>query len=66
MWAIQRLRQYRFIVLFDIYTDHSPLTSLFRVGASNARVQRWVEFLMAYKYRIIHIGKVLFMTLHEP
>ena len=34
--------------------DHLPLTSLLRVGVSNARVQRWVEFLTAYNYRIIH------------
>ena len=54
VWAIKRLRQYLFLIPFDIYTDHSPLTSLLRVGVSNARVQRWVEFLTAYNYRIIH------------
>ena len=54
MWAVKRLRQYLVMILFDIYTDHSPLTSLFRVGASNAKVQRWVEFLTGYNYRIIH------------
>ena len=42
------------MILFDIYTDHSYLTSLYRVGASNARVQRWAEFLTAYNCRIIH------------
>ena len=54
VWAIKHLRQYLFLIPFDIYTDHLPLTSLLRVGVSNARVQRWVEFLTAYKYRIIH------------
>ena len=54
VWAIKRLRQYLFLIPFDIYTDHLPLTSLLRVGFSNARVQRWVEFLTAYDYRIIH------------
>ena len=38
----------------NIYTDHLPLTSLLCDGVSNARVQRWVEFLTAYNYRIIH------------
>ena len=54
VWAIKRLRQYLFLIPFDIYTDHLPLTSLLCVGVSNARVQRWVEFLTAYNYRIIH------------
>ena len=44
-----------FLVPFDIYTDHLPFTSLLRVGVSNARVRRWVEFLTAYNYRIIHM-----------
>ena len=52
--AIKRLRRYLFLIPFDIYTDRLPLTSLLRVGVSNARVQRWVEFLTAYNYRIIH------------
>ena len=54
VWAIKRLRQYLFLTPFDIYTDHLPLTSLLRVGVSNARVQRCVEFLTVYNYRIIH------------
>ena len=54
VWAIKRLRQYLFLIPFDIYTDYLPLTSLLRVGVCNARVQRWVEFLTAYNYRIIH------------
>ena len=54
VWAIKRLRQYLLLIPFDTYTDHLPLTSLPRVGVSNARVQRWVEFLTAYNYRIIH------------
>ena len=53
-WAIKRLRQYRLLIPFDIYTDHLPLTSLLCVGVSNARVQRWVELLTAYDYRMIH------------
>ena len=53
-WAIKRLRQYLFLIPFDIYTDHLPLTSLLRVGVSNARVQRWVELLTAYNCRIVH------------
>ena len=52
--TIKRLRQYLFSIPFDIYTDHLPLTSLLRVGVSNARVQRWVQFLTAYNYRVIH------------
>ena len=54
VWAIKRLRQYLFLVPFDTYTDHLPLITLLRVGVGYARVQRWVEFLTAYNYRIIH------------
>ena len=54
MWAIKRLRQYLFLIPFDTYTDCPPLTSLLRVGASNARVQRRVEFVTAYNYRKLH------------
>ena len=53
VWSIKRLRQYLFLISFDIYTDHLPLTSLLCVSVSNARVQRWVGFLTAYNYRII-------------
>ena len=54
VWAIKHLRQYLFLIPFDIYTDDFPLTSLLRARVSNARVQRWVEFLTVYNYRIIH------------
>ena len=40
VWAIKRLRQYLFLIPFDVYTDYLPLTSLLRVGVCNARVQR--------------------------
>ena len=55
VWAIKRLRQYLSLKnMFDIYTDHLPLTRLLRVGVRNARVERWVEFLTSYNSRAMH------------
>ncbi|CAB1100851.1 unnamed protein product [Ectocarpus sp. CCAP 1310/34] len=52
VWCIKRLRGYLWGTHFKIFTDHKSLEHLAKVGETNARVQRWLEFLTAYSYTL--------------
>ena len=52
VWSIRRLRRYLFSVFFLIFTDHECLQQIRKIGESKPRVQRWMEFLSAYNYRL--------------
>ena len=52
VWSIRRLRRYLFSVFFLIFTDHECLQQISRIGESKPRIQRWMEFLSAYNYRL--------------
>ena len=52
VWSIRRLRRYLFSVFFLIFTDHECLQQISKIGESKPRIQRWVEFLSAYNYRL--------------
>ena len=52
VWSIHRLRRYLFSVFFLIFTDHECLQQIGKIGESKPRVQRWMEFLSAYNYRL--------------
>ena len=54
VWAIKCLRQYLYLIAFEVLTDHAPLTSIAKVGDSNARVQRWMEFLTAHNCTVVY------------
>eukprot|EP00752_Nemacystus_decipiens_P007106 g6368.t1 len=54
VWALKRLRGYRWSTHFEIYTDHQALTSIAKVGEHNARVQRWLEYLSNFSYTLIY------------
>ena len=47
--SICRLRRYLFRVLFLIVTDQC-LQQISKIGESKPRIQRWMEFLLAYNY----------------
>ena len=52
MWSIRRLRRYLFSVFFLIFTDHECLQQFSKIGESKSCLQRWMEFLSAYNYRL--------------
>ena len=56
VWSIRRLRRYLFSVFFLIFTDHECLQQISKIGESKPRIQRWMEFLSAYNYRLSYRG----------
>lgn len=55
VYALDHLKTYLWGAEFEIFTDHKPLTSLFRAEIRNTKVQRWAiqisEFGAPIKYR---------------
>ena len=52
VWSIRRLRRYLFSKFFLIFTDHECLQQISKIGESKPRIQRWMEFISAYNYRL--------------
>ena len=52
VWSIRCLRCYLFSVFFLIFTGHECLQQISKIGESKPRIQRWMEFLSAYNYRL--------------
>ena len=52
VWCIRRLRRYLFGVYFLVFTDHQCLQQICKIGETKPRIQRWMEFLSAYNFRL--------------
>ena len=52
VWSIRRLRRYSFGVYFLVFTDHQCLQQICKIGETKPRIQRWMEFLSAYNFRL--------------
>ena len=52
VWSIHGLRRYLFSVFFLIFTDHECLQQIRKISETKLRIQRWMEFLSAYNYRL--------------
>ena len=52
VWSIRRLRRYLFGVYFLVFTDHQCLQQICKIGETKTRIQRWMEFLSAYNFRL--------------
>ena len=52
VWGIRRLRRYLFGVYFVVFTDHQCLQQICKIGETKPRIQRWMEFLSAYNFRL--------------
>ena len=52
VWRIRRLRRYLFGVYFLVFTDHLCLQQICKIGETKPRIQRWMEFLSAYNFRL--------------
>ena len=52
VWSIRRLRCYLFSVFFLNFTDHECPQQISKIGERKPRIQRWMDFLSAYNYRL--------------
>ena len=52
VWSIQPLRRYLFGVYFLVFTDQQCLQQICKTGETKSRIQRWMEFLLAYNVRL--------------
>ena len=52
VWSIRRLRRYLFGVYSLVFTDHQCLQQICKIGETKPRIQRWMEFLSAYNFRL--------------
>ena len=52
IWSIRRLRRYLFGVYFLVFTDHQCLQQICKIAETKPRIQRWMEFLSAYNFRL--------------
>ena len=52
MRRMRRLRRYLFGVYFLVFTDHQCLQQICKIGEIKPRIQRWMEFLSAYNFRL--------------
>ena len=51
-WSIRRLRRYLFGVYFLVFTEYQCLQQICKIGETKPRIQRWMEFLSAYSFRL--------------
>ena len=52
VWGIRRPRRYLFGVYFLVFTDHQCLQQICKIRETKPRIQRWVEFLSVYDFRL--------------
>ena len=52
VWSIRPFRRYSFGVYFLVFTDHQCLQQICKMGETKPRIQRWMEFLSAYNFRL--------------
>ena len=52
VWIIRHLRRYLFSTFFPMYAIHECLQQISKIGESKPRIQRWMEFLSDYNYRL--------------
>ena len=59
VWAVDRYKHYLLGKTFIIATDHKALTTALDVNKSNktykSRLTRWVDRLLPYQFKIVHI-----------
>ena len=54
VWRVRCLRRCLFGVYFLVFTDHQCLQQICKIGETKQRIQRWMEFLSAYDFRLLY------------
>lgn len=55
VWGVERFRDYLMGIVFELETDHKPLTELFKpTSKPTPRLERWVLRLQAFQYKIVY------------
>ena len=52
VWIIRHLCRCLFSACFPMYANHECLQQISKIGESKLRIQRWMEFLSDYSYRL--------------
>ena len=52
VWVIRHLRRYLFSAFFLMYANLECLQQIRKIGGSKSCIQRWMEFLSDYNYRL--------------
>ena len=52
VWSVRRLRRYLLGVYFLVFTNHQCLQQICKIGETKPRIQRWMELLSAYNFRL--------------
>ncbi|XP_072179722.1 LOW QUALITY PROTEIN: uncharacterized protein [Diadema setosum] len=55
VWAVRKFDYYLFGRVFEIHTDHKPLTYLQTKKSTNKRIMRWSMCLQEYRFRLVSI-----------
>ena len=53
IWAVKKFDYYLFGRVFEIHTDHKPLTYLQTIKMTNKRIMRWSMCLQEYRFRLL-------------
>lgn len=55
VWGVERFFYYLAGMIFELQTDHKPLTYMFNpTSKPPARIERWVLRLQSYQFKIIY------------
>lgn len=52
MWTICSLRPYLFNVFFIVHADGESLEQIIKINESNPRIERWMEIILTYIFRL--------------
>ncbi|XP_072166079.1 uncharacterized protein [Diadema setosum] len=55
VWAVRKFDYYLFGRVFEIHTDHKPLTYLQTKKSTNKRIMRWSMCLQEHRFRLVSI-----------
>lgn len=55
VWGVERFKEYLLGSVFELETDHKPLTEIFKpTSKPTPRLERWVLRLQAFKFQVVY------------
>ena len=55
VWAIRKFEYYLYGRVFEVHTDHKPLTYMQAKKMTNKRIMRWCMSLQEHRFRLVSI-----------